>query len=60
MAIQVKQWESDQKGIENLKLAEAPMPKPGKDEVLVKISTVSLNYRDAEGKPLSPSAREIC
>ena len=45
----IKQWETTQKGLDTLKLTSAPMPEPGKDEVLVEIHTVSLNYRDTEG-----------
>jgi NADPH:quinone reductase-like Zn-dependent oxidoreductase len=33
-------------GIENLQLTEQPKPDPAKEEVLVKIETVSLNYVD--------------
>ena len=33
-------------GIENLVLAEGPIPKPGRAQVLVRIHAVSLNYRD--------------
>ncbi|CAK7563304.1 MAG: hypothetical protein SEPTF4163_001169 [Sporothrix epigloea] len=44
----VQQWLTLQDGLENLSLASAPMPTPGPDEVLVKIHTVSLNYRDTE------------
>ena len=47
----VQQWQTRQDGLENLKRASAPMPAPGKDEVLVKISAVSLNFRDTEGEP---------
>ncbi|CAK7229726.1 hypothetical protein SBRCBS47491_007345 [Sporothrix bragantina] len=44
----VQQWQTLQDGLENLAWATAPMPKPGPDEVLVKIHAVSLNYRDTE------------
>lgn len=33
-------------GIDNLEITERPDPKPGYGQVLVKIKTVSLNYRD--------------
>ncbi|WP_433556086.1 zinc-dependent alcohol dehydrogenase family protein [Pseudonocardia xinjiangensis] len=39
-------------GLQNLKLAEVSTPEPGRDELLVKVSAVSLNFRDraiAEG-----------
>ncbi|CAK7270885.1 hypothetical protein SEPCBS119000_004318 [Sporothrix epigloea] len=44
----VQQWQTLQDGLESLTKATAPMPTPGPDEVLVKIHTVSLNYRDTE------------
>lgn len=44
----IKQWETAQDGLENLRMREAGMPAPGKDEVLVEVHTVSLNYRDTE------------
>ncbi|KIW14046.1 hypothetical protein PV08_06827 [Exophiala spinifera] len=43
-----EQWLSSQDGLENLSRTTNPVPKPGKDEVLVEIHTVSLNYRDTE------------
>lgn len=49
MATRIKQWQTAQKGIDDLKLVEAPMPSPGDNEVLVEIRAVSLNYRDTEG-----------
>jgi hypothetical protein len=45
----LKQWQSTQDASEHLTLHEIPIPDPGDDEVLVKISSVSLNYRDTEG-----------
>jgi NADPH:quinone reductase-like Zn-dependent oxidoreductase len=44
----IKQWETSQDGLDNLKLTTDALPKPGPHEVLVKISVVSLNYRDTE------------
>ncbi|GMF85338.1 unnamed protein product [Aspergillus oryzae] len=44
----IKQWTTPLKGVESLKLTEAPKPAPGKGEVLVEIHAVSLNYRDIE------------
>ncbi|CZR59014.1 related to NADPH quinone oxidoreductase homolog PIG3 [Phialocephala subalpina] len=44
----IKQWTTAQDGLENLTQTTAPLPTPGPDEVLVKIRTVSLNYRDTE------------
>ncbi|KAK1750095.1 putative zinc-binding dehydrogenase [Echria macrotheca] len=44
----VEQWLTQQDGLDNLRRSSAPMPSPGKDEVLVAIHSVSLNYRDTE------------
>ena len=44
----IKQWETSQDGVNNLKQTTVPIPTPGPNEVLVKISTVSINYRDTE------------
>ena len=43
-----RQWESDLDGIENLKLVTKSVPKPAKGQILVKVSTVALNYKDGE------------
>lgn len=48
-ASKIQQWESGQDSLDSLTLTSAPIPEPGKDEVLVEIHTVSLNYRDTEG-----------
>lgn len=45
----LKQWVSTQDGLGSLTLEEVHIPKPGDDEVLVKINAVSLNFRDTEG-----------
>jgi len=44
----IKQWETSQDGLDNLKQATAKLQQPGPGEVLVKISAVSINYRDTE------------
>ncbi|KAG9240264.1 hypothetical protein BJ878DRAFT_304344 [Calycina marina] len=44
----IQQWETSQDGIENLKQTTAPLPWPGKNEVLVMISALAINYRDTE------------
>lgn len=44
-------WQTRQDGLDKLFSTTGPVPTPGDDEVLVKIKTVSLNYRDTEGKP---------
>ena len=46
---QVKQWLTLQNGLDKVYQGTAPMPSAGKDEVLVEIRAVSLNYRDTEG-----------
>lgn len=43
-----RQWTSNRDGLDKLQLSETSLPQPGKDEVLVEISAVSLNYRDTE------------
>jgi len=49
--IQFKQWTTTQDGLAKLKLESASISPDSlqEDEVLVKIHTVSLNYRDTEG-----------
>jgi len=42
----MRAWELHGFGIENLKQVEKPEPKPAANEVLVRMSAVSLNYRD--------------
>jgi NADPH:quinone reductase-like Zn-dependent oxidoreductase len=46
--IKSRQWESALDGISNLKLIAAEIPLPGPGEVLVRINSVSLNYKDGE------------
>jgi NADPH:quinone reductase-like Zn-dependent oxidoreductase len=46
----MKQWVTVQDGIKNLKQEEVAVPSPRDGEVLVEILTVSLNYRDTEGR----------
>ena len=68
----MKLFELQAFGLENLVLAERPMPEPAADEVLVRIRAVSLNFRDQlviQGKynprmklprvPLSDGAGEV-
>jgi hypothetical protein len=45
-----KQWTTEQNGIKNLKQGEVDTPTPKDGQVLVKIRSVSLNYRDLEGE----------
>ena len=42
----MKRWEAAVPGIDALRLADAPRPKPKAHEALVRVSAVSLNYRD--------------
>lgn len=54
MTLTLKQWTTGLNGLKNLKCKEATLPRDIKEgEVLVKINTVSLNYRDIEGEDLS-------
>ena len=46
MTDQMRVWTTRGDGLDNLSLAWAPIPAPGPTEVLVKISALSLNYRD--------------
>ena len=48
-AMEIQQWKTLQDGLDNVFMTTTPMPKPGRDEVLVEIHAVSLNYRDPEG-----------
>lgn len=42
----MKSWILEESGRENLHLVEIPEPKPGPNQILVRTSAVSLNYRD--------------
>jgi len=42
----MKQWQLPAFGLANLKLAEVAVPEPSNRELLVRVSAVSLNYRD--------------
>lgn len=42
----MKRWQLQQSGREHLELASVPIPTPGPGEVLVRVSAVSLNYRE--------------
>ncbi|MCA2230148.1 zinc-dependent alcohol dehydrogenase family protein [Nonomuraea aurantiaca] len=42
----MKQWTMKTTGRANLELTEAPIPDPAPGEILVKVSSVALNYRD--------------
>lgn len=42
----MKRWTLDQPGRQNLKMISAEIPLPGQNEVLVRVSAVSLNFRD--------------
>lgn len=49
-AITMKQWITNLSGLASLKQEAVSLPEPQEDEVLVKISAVSLNFRDVEGE----------
>ena len=42
----MKVWQLPTFGLANLEMAQRPVPRPGPNEVLVKVAAVSLNYRD--------------
>jgi NADPH:quinone reductase-like Zn-dependent oxidoreductase len=42
----MKAWHLQNFGLQNLKLVDAPTPTPGPNELLVRVSAVSLNFRD--------------
>ncbi|MGO4214214.1 alcohol dehydrogenase catalytic domain-containing protein, partial [Terriglobus sp. YAF25] len=42
----MKAWVLEGFGLKNLKKLDVPVPKPGARDVLVRVSAVSLNYRD--------------
>ncbi|ETN44032.1 uncharacterized protein HMPREF1541_10897 [Cyphellophora europaea CBS 101466] len=44
----MKQWVTDLSGLAGLRQEAIPVPEPQEDEVLVKISAVSVNFRDVE------------
>lgn len=46
MTNMMRRWEMDAIGRDRLSLKEAPIPRPGPGEVLVKVAAVALNYRD--------------
>ncbi|MFA4892176.1 NAD(P)-dependent alcohol dehydrogenase [Brevundimonas sp.] len=55
MSETMKRWQLPSFGLKNLELAEAPVPTPGNNELLIRVAAVSLNYRDklvVEGKLL--------
>lgn len=42
----MKRWQVRQAGREHLELVDVPIPRPGPGEALVRVSAVSLNYRE--------------
>ena len=42
----MKAWHLTDFGLENLTLVDVPTPRPGPGELLVRVSAVSLNFRD--------------
>jgi len=43
-----RQWETSLDGIQNLRLEQRAVQSPAADEILVKITAVTLNYKDGE------------
>jgi NADPH:quinone reductase-like Zn-dependent oxidoreductase len=56
----MKQWTTEQNGLEKLQFGEAERPTIKDGEVLVQIKAVSLNYRDTEGKTRWGTHPMIC
>ncbi|WNZ61582.1 NAD(P)-dependent alcohol dehydrogenase [Myxococcus sp. MxC21-1] len=46
MGATMKRWQAKQAGRAHLELAEVAIPSPGAGEVLIRVSAVSLNYRE--------------
>jgi NADPH:quinone reductase-like Zn-dependent oxidoreductase len=46
MSNMMRVWQLPAFGLGNLRMGERPIPNPGPDEVLVRVSAASLNYRD--------------
>ncbi|QJU58237.1 NAD(P)-dependent alcohol dehydrogenase [Sphingomonas sp. AP4-R1] len=46
MSETMKRWQLPAFGLKNLELTEVPVPAPASNEVLIRVSAVSLNYRD--------------
>ena len=42
----MQHWRLDEVGRAHLRLAEAPVPRPGPRQILVKVAAASLNFRD--------------
>lgn len=57
MAPKNKQWTTAMDGVDKVKLEEADIPTPNDGEVLVRIHSVSLNFRDVQGIFFSSSLR---
>lgn len=46
MSETMKRWQLPSFGLKNLEMAEAPVPIPTSNEVLIRVAAASLNYRD--------------
>lgn len=55
MAEQNRQWQTRQDGLDKVFQSSGPLPTPSDGEVLVRIKSVSLNYRDTEGTSFDTS-----
>jgi NADPH:quinone reductase-like Zn-dependent oxidoreductase len=42
----MKRWQLPSFGLKNLELAEAPVPTPDRNDLLIRVAAASLNYRD--------------
>ena len=42
----MRRWQLPSVGLNNLELAEVPVPRPGRNELLIQVAAASLNYRD--------------
>lgn len=42
----MKAWQKQGVGLENLKLVDVEVPKPGPKQILIRVKAVSLNFRD--------------
>jgi len=46
MSETMRRWQLPSFGLKNLELAEVPVPRPGRNELLIQVAAASLNYRD--------------
>lgn len=46
MSETMKRWQLPSFGLKNLELSDVPVPRPGRNELLIRVGAASLNYRD--------------